>query len=576
MLKLLKYFKNYKKQCIIAPLFKFLEACFEIVIPIIMKVIIDKGINFGGTADKTLIIKLTMVMLAMGILGFATALIAQYFSAVAGMGIGTELRKACYKHLGKLTNADVDKMGSSTVINRLTNDVNHVSTGVNRFLRLFLRSPFIILGTVVMSFVLDVTMGLIVLASIPLILLIVYLIGRFTVPRYTAVQRDTDSVALATKENLEGVRVIRAFSKQASERERFNETTDKLHKKQVNVSFVAALLNPLTYAIANIAIVCILYFGGGRVNSGSMTDGEITTLVNYIFQILNAVIALSGLVTILAKAKVSANRVSAFLSTTPSFTDEGNTIVEPIIGADKIAFEGVTFSYNQNKTVLEDITFQVKGGQTIGVIGGTGSGKSTLVNLIPRLYEVDSGCVYVDGVDVKKYPFTQLRSKIAIAVQHATLFKGTIRDNLLFANPTATEEQMISALKLAQAYNFVFEKKGLDTPVARGGANFSGGQKQRLNVARALVSNPEILILDDSSSALDYATDLALRTSLKTLKDLTVIIISQRVASVMQADKIIILEDGCIEGIGTHEELYQTNAVYQEIYNSQTKENGNE
>jgi ATP-binding cassette, subfamily B, multidrug efflux pump len=574
MRKLLKFLKPYRAQCIIAPLFKFLEACFEIIVPILMKVIIDEGIPNG---DTTLIYKYIILILCMGVLGLTVSCISQYFSAVAGMGMGTVLRREAFSHLNTLTNKDIDELGASTLVTRLTSDINQVSTGVNRFLRLFLRSPFIIIGTVVMSFIIDVYMGIIVLASVPLILLIIWFVSKVTVPSYKDIQKDVDNVSLKSKENLEGIRVIRAFSRQNDEQEAFDKTINSVSKKQIKVARVSSLLNPLTYAVTNIAIVVVLWLGGGFVNKGRLTAGEITAIVNYLIQILNAVVMLSNLVVILAKTQASAIRVSDFLDTKPSFNDEGNLFIEVDETKPKIEFKNVDFAYNENKLVLENLNFTIKKGETIGIIGGTGSGKTSLINLIPRLYDVTDGEILINGVNVKKYTFNQLWSEVAIAVQHSTLFKGTIRSNLKIANKDASDEDMYRALKIAQAYDFVMEKQGLDTEVAAKGANFSGGQKQRLNIARAVVQNPKILILDDSSSALDYATDLELRRSLKSLEGLTTIIVSQRVASVLQADKIIVLDDGKVAGIGSHDELLGTNTVYTEIYESQTrKEDSNE
>ncbi len=396
-------------------------------------------------------------------------------------------------------------------------------------------------------------------------------------PSYKNIQKDVDNVSLKSKENLEGIRVIRAFSRQNDEQEEFDKTINSVSKKQIKVAKVSSLLNPLTYAVTNIAIVVVLWLGGGFVNKGRLTAGEITAIVNYLIQILNAVVMLSNLVVILAKTQASAIRVSDFLDTKPSFNDEGNSYIEVDENKPKIEFKNVDFAYNEDKLVLENLNFTIKKGETIGIIGGTGSGKTSLINLIPRLYDVTDGEILINGVNVKKYTFNQLWSEVAIAVQHSTLFKGTIRSNLKIANKDASDEDMYRALKIAQAYDFVMEKQGLDTEVAAKGANFSGGQKQRLNIARAVVQNPKILILDDSSSALDYATDLELRRSLKSLEGLTTIIVSQRVASVLQADKIIVLDDGKVAGIGSHDELLGANTVYTEIYESQTrKEDSNE
>ena len=574
MIKLLKFLKDYKWQCIIAPFFKFLEACFEVVVPILMKTIIDSGINFGGEPNEVLIYKYIGLIILMGVLGVSVAVVSQYFSAVAGMGMGTALRRESFSHLNNLTNKDIDKLGGSSVVTRLTSDINQVANGVNRFLRLFLRTPFILIGAVTMSFIINPIMGVIVLASIPVIFAVVWFIVKYTIPRYKDIQTRTEKVSLMFKENLEGVRVVRAFSTQKKEIAKFDSTVENLSNRQIHVAKVASLLHPLSYAIANIAIVVVLWLGGNFIDNSIMTTGEVASLVNYLLQILTAIVVLTELITIMSKAQASAVRVNEFLETKPSFTDDGNTEVKVENTDNIVEFNDVTFSYNENRHVLENINLKIRRGETLGIIGETGSGKTSLINLIPRLYDVDNGEVLVNGVNVKKYPFDQLRKDIAIAVQHAVLFKGTIRSNLQFANPNASDDDMYKALKIAQAYDFVMEKEGLDTEVAAKGSNFSGGQKQRLNVARAVIQNPKILMLDDSSSALDYATDFALRKSLKKLEGLTTIIVSQRVASVMQADNILVLEDGKIAGYGTHKQLYGNNEVYTEIYDSQTKGRG--
>ncbi len=575
MFKLIKYLKNYKIQCIVAPLFKFLEASFEIVIPILTSLIIDKGINVGGTPNKALVYKYTALMLGMGVLGLTVALIAQYFSAVAGVGIGTVLRKECFYRLNRMSLADIDRLGQSSIVSKLTLDINQVSNGVNRFLRLFLRAPFIIIGAIISSFILNVYMGIIILVGVPVILFIVWFIGKLTVPRFKSIQQDNDDISRISKENVEGVKVIRAFNAEDGERRNFDELSDNLAKKQIGASKISSLLNPLTYVIANLMIIVVVYLGVGKVKTGIMTAGEITAMVNYILQILNAIFVLSNMIILLSKAQASAIRLNEFLSVPLSEDLNGNGDLETNEKG-TISFENVSFSYNDQTSTLENVSFDVKTGETIGIIGGTGSGKTTLINLISGLYKIDEGKIKIDGVDINAYSNDQLRKKISVAFQRFDLFDGTVESNLKVANPDATEDDMLEALKTAMAYDFVMQKDGLDTAVLEGGTNFSGGQKQRLNIARALTKKSEILILDDSFSALDYATDLSLRKNLKNIQDLTVLIISQRVSSVMGADKILVLEDGKIAGLGKHADLYETCEEYKEICDLQSIGGGNE
>ena len=572
MFKLIKYLKNYKAQCIVAPLFKFLEACFEIVIPILTSLIIDKGINAG---NKTIVYKYVGLMIGMGVLGLSVALIAQYFSAVAGVGIGTVLRKECFYRLDRMSLADIDRLGQSSIISKLTLDINQVSNGVNRFLRLFLRAPFIIIGAIISSFILNVYMGLIILVGVPVIIFVVWLIGKLTVPRYKSIQRDNDDVSRISGENIEGVKVIRAFNAEKRERVKFDTLNDTLAKKQINASKISSLLNPLTYAVANVMIIFVIYLGVGRVGSGIMTAGEVTAMVNYILQILNAVVVLSNMIVLLSKAQASAIRLNEFLEVPLTEEVDGTNNVK-CSGKGVVEVENVSFSYNESALTLENVSFVAKTGETIGIIGGTGSGKTTLINLISGLYKVNGGCIKIDGVNVDEYSPAELRKKISVAVQHFDLFDGTVKSNLAVADGTATDDDMYEALKTAMAYDFVMGKDGLETIVAEGATNFSGGQKQRLNIARALTKKSEILILDDSFSALDYATDLNLRKNLKNIQDLTVIIISQRVSSVMDADKILVLEDGKTVGYGRHTELYKNCKEYKEICDLQSVGGGNE
>ena len=571
MFKLIKYLKGYTAQSIIAPLFKFLEASFELIVPVVMAQIIDVGIK---NQDKTYIYKMGFVLIILGILGLAAAITAQFFAAKASVGFGTALRRDFYRHLNSLSHAETDRLGAPTMITRITNDINQAQTGVNMFLRLFLRSPFIVIGSIVMCLTISVKLTLIFAVAAPVIGLIIYLIMTSTIPRYKKIQGRLDKVSLATGENLSGVRVIRAFSKQKSEKADFENETEELLKAQVRVGRISALLNPLTFVVVNLAIAAILWFGGGSVDAGDITQGELIALVNYMNQILLALIYLANLIIILTKAGASAARINDVFAIKASVTDQGNGEQTAVPNAPAVEFKNVTFAYHKDKPSLENMSFTAFEGETVGIIGGTGSGKTTLVNLIPRFYDVSEGEVLVDGVDVKKYPFSQLRGKIGIVPQRASLFKGTVRSNLLWGNKSATEEEMWQALETAQAAEFVKKlPQGLDAPVEQGGRNFSGGQRQRLTIARAVVMKPHILILDDSASALDFATDAALRKALANdISRAAVFIVSQRAAGIKHADKIIVLDDGNPVGIGTHQDLFNSCQIYREICLSQMSE----
>lgn len=571
MFKLLKYLKGYIPQSIIAPLFKFLEASFELAVPIVMANIIDIGVKNG---DEGYIYRMGLILVLLGIFGLAAAITAQYFSAKAALGFGTALRNDFYKHLNTLSHAEIDRIGAPTMITRVTNDINQAQTGINMFLRLFLRSPFIVLGSIVMCLTISPSLTLIFGVAAPVIGLIIYLIMTGTIPKYKKIQARLDRVSLLTRENLSGVRVIRAFARQKDEKEDFDDETDELLKAQVRVGRISALLNPLTFAVVNIAIAAILWFGGGSVDSGAITQGELIALVNYMNQILLALMALANLITILTKAGASASRVNDIFAMTPSVTDKGNIPQTAVNGAPAVELKNVVFAYHRDKPSLENIGFTAKKGETVGIVGGTGSGKSTLVNLIPRFYDITRGELLIDGIDVKNYPLSQLREKIGIVPQRALLFKGTVRSNMLWGKRDATDEEIWAALETAQAAEFVKKlPEGLDAPVEQGGRNFSGGQRQRLTIARAVVMKPEIIILDDSSSALDFATDAALRSALKNdISYSTVFIVSQRASSVRHADKIIVLDDGKAVGIGTHKELFNDCPVYREICLSQMSE----
>ena len=572
MRKLLPYIKNYKKETIIAPLFKMLEASFELLIPIIMANIIDIGIRQGNMAY---IWKMCLVMIGLGLLGLICSLTAQYFSATGAAGFGTELRRDFYAHINSLSYQELDTIGTSTLITRITSDINQIQAGFNLLLRLLLRAPFIVIGAIIMAFTISAKLTLVFLIAAPLLGLAIFLMVRLSIPIYKNVQKALDKVIAKTRGNYAGARVIRAFARQEAEAKNFKDTTKELKERQIRAGKIAGLMNPVTYLLVNLAIVVILWFGGVEVNIGGITQGQLIALVSYMTQILLALLALAVLVMSVTKAMASTVRVNEVMAIKSSITDKGNVVQDERWEKPLVQFTDVDFSYAKSKeAALSDIEFSVMAGETIGIIGGTGSGKTTLVNLIPRFYEASVGEVAVAGYNVKDYPFAQLRSKIGVVPQRAVLFAGTIRDNMRWGNENASDKEIYEALEIAQAKTIVDEKeKGLDTEVLIGGQNFSGGQRQRLTIARALVRKPEILILDDSASALDYATDAALRQALKQqTMVMTVFVVSQRVASVRNADRILVLDDGQIAGSGTHEELYKTCDVYKEICLSQLLE----
>lgn len=572
MRKLLIYLKDYKKESIIGPLFKLLEATFELIVPVIMAHIIDIGIK---NQDTLYIWKMGAVLVIFGILGLTCSLLAQYFAAKAAVGFGTALRHDLFWHIENLSHAEVDKAGSSTLVVRMTSDVNQVQSGVNLVLRLFLRSPFIVVGALVMAFTINWKAAMVFVVTVPLLAFVIYGIMVITIPLYKKVQRELDEVLLTTRENLTGVRVIRAFRTQKLERETFEHKSDVLMAIQMHVGKISASLNPLTYIIVNAGIIAVIWFGGIQVNVGDMTQGEVIALVNYMTQILLALVALANLIITFTKALASAGRINEVFAMKPGIVDgnEKESAVQQIEELKTaVSMEDVTFYYQESKEpALEHISFTAKKGETIGIIGGTGSGKSTLVSLIPRFYDVTEGRVFVNEKDVREYKVENLRSKVGMVPQKAVLFHGTIRDNMKMGREDASDEEIFEALKTAQALEIVENKPGkLDTVLSEGGKNLSGGQRQRLTIARALVRNPEVLILDDSASALDFATDANLRKAIaEDTNNMTVFIVSQRAASIMHADKIIVLDDGQMVGYGTHQELLKQCEVYQEICYSQ-------
>lgn len=572
MLKLFRYLKNYKKESVIGPLFKLIEACFELAVPIVMANIIEVGIK---TENKQYIWKMGGIMVLLGVLGLACSLTAQYFAAKASVGFGTELRRDLFRHINKLSYSEIDSVGSSTLITRMTADINTAQSGVNILLRLLLRSPFIVIGAVIMAFTISVKLTLIFLVIAPCLAYVIYKVMSSTVPRYKVIQSTLDKANLLTGETLTGARVIRAFSREKDTEEEFRQNTEELRRLQLIAGKISALMNPLTYVIVNAAIGVLLWFGGKSVFSGAINQGEVIALINYMNQILLALLAVAILVTNITRMQASATRVNDIFAIEPSITDDGNSEVTADMNAPAVEFRNVRFSYHgSDELALENINFTVGRGECVGIIGGTGSGKTSVVNLIPRFYDCTEGAVLVDGTDVREYPLSQLRHKIGIVPQKAVLFKGTVRDNMKWRNKDADDEEIIGALKLAQAYDFVMEKPDkLDEMILQEGKNLSGGQRQRLTIARAFVGSPEIVILDDSASALDLATDAKLRRAISEQSEgMTVFIVSQRISSIKNVDKIIVLDDGRVAGIGTHRELFSSCDVYKEICLSQLSE----
>lgn len=577
MKTLLAYLKGYKKESILAPLFKMLEASFELFVPLVMAAIIDVGI---ANQDKPYIVKMCFVLIALGIIGLVCSITAQYFAAKAATGVGTGIRHGLFEHIQKFTFTEMDQLGTSTLITRMTSDINQIQSGVNLVLRLFLRSPFIVFGAMIMAFTVDVKAALVFVVTIPLLSLIVFGIMLVTMPMYKKVQADLDQVLLATRENLTGARVIRAFNKEEDETKRFENANQILTDAQKYVGRISGMMNPLTYIIVNGAIIALIYVGAVRVDIGDLTQGQVVALINYMSQILVELVKLANLIISVTKAAACLNRVESVLAVKPDMNEGDVRWKSNSSEADRdlknkipvVEFSHVSLTYKgTSDTSLSDINFCAEKGQTIGIIGGTGSGKSSLVNLIPRFYDATDGTVKINGRDIKEYQTENLREHIGVVLQKAVLFKGSIADNLCWGKEDATEQEMYEALDISQAREFVDTKQGgLEFQIEQGGRNLSGGQKQRMTIARALVRKPEILILDDSASALDFATDAALRKSIKEMKNQpTVFIVSQRAASIQYADQIIVLDDGAMAGIGTHEELLKDCPVYQEIYYSQ-------
>lgn len=602
MKKLLVFLKDYKKESICAPLFKMLEATFELFVPLVMAAMIDKGIAGG---DRPYILKMGLILVALGLIGLLCSVTAQFFAAKAAVGFSAKMKKALFAHIQSLSYTEMDSLGTSTLITRLTSDANQVQNGINMVLRLFLRSPFIVFGAMIMAFTIDVKAALIFVVTIPLLSIVVFGIMLITMPMYKKVQSLVDRVLGITRENLTGVRVIRAFNKEQDEVESFIEQNTLLTNMQILVGKISALTNPVTFVIVNAATVVLIYTGAVRVDNGLITQGQVVALVNYMSQILVELIKLANLIVTITKALACANRIQDVFEVESSMPlhgiGEANNAVkddnaikgdnsdQPIVSTlpidlnakiapdQAVVFKDVSLTYKgAGAESLEQINFSVKKGQTVGIIGGTGSGKSSLVQMIPRFYDATEGTVFVDGIDVKKQDLEQLRARIGMVPQKAVLFQGTIADNLLFGNGEATESDMWEALENAQAKEFVEKKDGLlQAEVAQGGKNLSGGQRQRLTIARALIRKPEILILDDSASALDFATDAKLRQAIRKMADtMTIFIVSQRTSSIRYADQILVLDEGQLVGVGNHDELLENCRVYQEIYYSQNKKEG--
>ena len=568
MLRLARYLKEYKLESALAPLFKLLEAAFELLVPIVIARIIDVGI---ASKDSNYIIKMGILLVTLAVIGLTSAIVAQYFSAKAATGFGTKLRDDLFAHILSFSHAEIDVLGRDTLVTRVTNDSDQVQNGVNRFFRLVLRSPFIVAGAFIMSFHIDQKMSMIALTVIIILAIIVALIMSKSIGLYRNVQKKLDRVLGKTGENLTGIRVIRAFSKENSEVDEYDEATKDLYNDQVSVGNISALLNPLTYIVVNLGIVAILKAGAVQVNIGNLTTGQVVALINYMSQILVELVKFANLIILLAKASACAKRINEIFDIKSSLQGGSSELDLAGYDGDIITFENVGFAYPKAKEeALSDISLSIKRGETVGIIGGTGSGKSSLINLIPRFYDISRGSIKLAGKDIKEYSLDSIRKNVALVEQKSRLFRGDIRDNLLWGDENASDSELFEAADIAQATDVINSKeKRLDSEVAMYGNNFSGGQKQRLSIARSLVKKAGILILDDSSSALDYATDSRLRKAIRQIKDITTIIVSQRIVSIKNADRIVVLDDGKIVGIGTHDELLNNSPIYKEIYNSQ-------
>ena len=565
-----RYLKGYELPSVLGPLFKLCEAALELIVPLIIAKIVDRGILAG---DGAYAVKMALVLVLFGAVGLCFSVTAQFFCAKASVGFATRVRRALFTKVQTLSYSDLDKAGTSTLITRMTSDTAKVQNGLNLTLRLLLRSPFIVFGAMIMAFTVDLSSALVFTVAIPLLSVVVFGILLSTIPLYKKVQKNTDGVLEKTRENLSGVRVIRAFCKEEEERAEFKERNGALTAAVEKVGAISALLNPLTYVLINLAIIYLVYVGALRVDSGALTTGEVLALYNYMSQILVELIKLANLIISITRALASASRISDTLAIIPTENMGKSDLVTE--GEEAVRFDGVSLRYGgAGECSLSDISFSVKAGQTVGIIGGTGSGKSSLVNLIPGFYKATEGEVRIFGKAVEEYSAEAIREAVGVVPQGAVLFSGSIRDNMLWGKADATDEEIMAAVKLAQAENVVSDKGGLDAVIEQGGRNLSGGQRQRLTIARALVRKPKLLILDDAASALDYATDAALRIALRKITDTTVFIVSQRASSVMHADLIIVLEDGEAVGMGTHGELLESNEVYKEIYYSQFEEKG--
>ena len=571
MKKLLIYLKNYKKECVLAPLFKLLEASFELIVPLVMAAIIDRGIT---VSDRPYIFKMGGVLVLLAAVGLTCSITAQYFAAKEAVGFATKLRYSLFSHIETLSFSEMDTVGSSTLITRITSDINQVQSGVNMVLRLFLRSPFIVFGAMIMAFTVNVKAALVFVVTIPLLSVVVFSVMLASIPLFKKVQSGLDQVLGHTRENLEGARVIRAFNKEEDEAREFNASNEFLTNMQLVVGRISTLMNPLTYIIINCAIIAVIWVGGKQVYGGIITQGEVVALVNYMSQILVELVKLANLIILINKAIACGNRIEEVLETKSSIVNAPSEVNAASDSENAVVFSRVSMAYaSTSEEALTDIDFTAKKGQTIGIIGGTGSGKSSVVNLIPRFYDVSKGSVLVNGRDVRDYDLTELRDKIGVVMQKAVLFQGTIAENLRWGKPDATDEELWHAIEVAQATDVVEGKEGkLDYMIEQGGRNLSGGQKQRLTIARAVVKDPDILILDDSASALDFATDARLRAALRNLQgNKTIFIVSQRTSSIQFADQIIVMDDGQVAGIGTHEQLLEQCEIYREIYESQFK-----